>query len=327
MFRSILVPLDGGTYGERVLPLARELGLRFGATLHLVHVHADLAFASAMESLAFLGPPLESTSSAEEMAYLEALADRLTAEGISVETEVLLGSRDEALEEYAQAHADLIVACTHAHDGLSRIWHRSLGERMVRDLGIPTLLLRVPSQAEAQPEAGAPEFRHVLVPLSGRPEAEEALLSVVPLARACGASITLLHVVKPLLVVGYTLLGQNAHVNDFALDDQVRRAEAYLSSVAERLRAVGLRVETRVVTATEPFRAIETVIRTRRPGSPPISMVAMTTARHPFPRAMTSSLSDSLLHVSTVPVLLHRSGSSEAADVSGSAGVGRTAAG
>lgn len=309
MIRSILVPLDGSRYGERALPLARELGLRFGATLHLVHVHADLAFASALESLTFLGPALESTSSAEEMAYLEALADRLTRDGLRVETEVLVGSRDEALEEYAQEHADLIVVCTHGHDGLSRIWHRSLGERLVRDLGIPTLLLPAPRSEERTVEL-PPALRHVLVPLSGRPEAEDALLSVVPLARACGASITLVHVVRPLVVVGYTLLGQNAHVNDFALEDELRRAEAYLSTVAERLRAAGLRVDTRVLSATEPARAIETVIRTGRARSAPIDLVALTTERHPIRRTMTSGVSGTVLHASSVPVLLHRTASS-----------------
>jgi len=39
MIRSILVPLDGSTFGEHALPMAASLARRAGATLHLVHVH------------------------------------------------------------------------------------------------------------------------------------------------------------------------------------------------------------------------------------------------------------------------------------------------
>ena len=39
MFRSILVPLDGTSFSERALPMAREVARASGATVHLARVH------------------------------------------------------------------------------------------------------------------------------------------------------------------------------------------------------------------------------------------------------------------------------------------------
>jgi nucleotide-binding universal stress UspA family protein len=306
MIRSILVPLDGTAYGEHALPLACELAQRLGATLHLVHVHSDVALATAMESLALLGGGVQpGTTNADEQAYLDGLADRLRADGIRAETQVLVGGRADALEDYARRRVDLVVASTHAHEGLTRVWHRALGERIVHDLGIPAILWRVRPEGEKVEEA--PAFRHILVPLNRTPESEDALLSVAPIAQACRATLTLLHVIRPVEVIGYTLLAQDAHVNDFVLDEQKRDAEAYLSTVAERLRAIGLRVDTRVEAAREPAHAIENFVRSPDEEVPPVDLVALATHCHsPVRRAVAISVSDSLLHSLELPVLLHR---------------------
>ena len=41
MVRSILVPLDGSTFGENALPFALSLARRSGAAVHLAHVHQN----------------------------------------------------------------------------------------------------------------------------------------------------------------------------------------------------------------------------------------------------------------------------------------------
>src|ERR1700724_2915197 len=42
MIRSILVPLDGSTFGEHALPLAMSMARRLDASLNLIHVHSLL---------------------------------------------------------------------------------------------------------------------------------------------------------------------------------------------------------------------------------------------------------------------------------------------
>lgn len=59
MYRSIVVPLDGTTFGEYALPIALDIGRRAGAQLHLMHAHSD--------------PELGARSRAREQAYLNAV--------------------------------------------------------------------------------------------------------------------------------------------------------------------------------------------------------------------------------------------------------------
>ena len=42
MYHSVLVPLDGSTFGEHALPLALSIARRAGATLNVVRVHVPL---------------------------------------------------------------------------------------------------------------------------------------------------------------------------------------------------------------------------------------------------------------------------------------------
>jgi len=79
---------------------------------------------------------------------------------------------------------------------------------------------------------------HIVVPLDGSRLAEGILPVVVELAARCAARVTLLHIVEgnpPEEVHGEPHLGT------------IAEAEAYLVQVAERLRAAGVAVESRVV--------------------------------------------------------------------------------
>src|SRR5450755_1692518 len=42
MIHSILVPLDGSSFGEHALPLAMNMAKGLNASLHLIHVHSLL---------------------------------------------------------------------------------------------------------------------------------------------------------------------------------------------------------------------------------------------------------------------------------------------
>jgi nucleotide-binding universal stress UspA family protein len=305
MYRSILVPLDGTWYGEHALPAARGIGRRLGATLHLVHVHTEPAVPAAVEALPYLGGQFPD-SSEQERSYLEAIAEQVRDEEVQVTTELVSGPLTESLERYAvERDADLVVACTHCHGGVSRFWHRGVGEQMLRDISVPILLIRSDDTEPKLTEEQA--FRHFLIPLNGSPYSEEILDRAIPLGRALGARFTLLRVVRPMMVVGYTLLAQDAHVNHFLLEEQQRDAQAHLDRIAERLRAAGLEVFTRVTAADDSAQAI---VEATRPDpesdAPLVDLIAMTThSRGPLSRVMMSSVTGSVLHNSPVPVLLH----------------------
>jgi nucleotide-binding universal stress UspA family protein len=302
MYRSILVPLDGTPFGEHALPVARGIAHRTGATLHLVHVHSVPVVPAAVESLPYLIPPLASPSTDDERAYLDGIAAALADEGIAVTREVVVGPLTEALERCARTRAaDLVVACTHCHEGLSRFWHRGVGEQILHDTAVPLLLIRAGDHAPEPRHART--FRHILIPLNGLPFAEEVLDHAVPLGRDLDAHFTLLRVVHPARTAGYMLLGPDAQISEFLLEEEQQEAQAYLERVAERLRTGGLRVRTRVVVDEEPARGIVGALQPA--GLPPVDLIAMLThSRGPLTRLVLSSVTDEVLHHSPVPLLL-----------------------
>src|SRR5262245_47763355 len=122
MLRSILVPVDGSSFGEHALPMAVSLARKAGATLHLVHVHqvvppTNIAGVAVMDTL-------ELHRRQDEQAYLSDLARRV-AEGrsLSLETALIEGDVAPALQEHARAKGiGLMVLSTHGRGALSRFW-------------------------------------------------------------------------------------------------------------------------------------------------------------------------------------------------------------
>lgn len=307
MYRSILVPLDGTPFGEHALPLARGLARGLGAVLHLVHVHAAPPAPLLEEGVPpHIVPPGAAGPTPEERAYLESLAERLRRAGLQVSAELVQGPLTESIERCAaEKAADLVVVCTHAHGGLSRLWHRGVGEQLLQDISIPIVLIR-PAAPEADLDAER-VIRHILLPLGGQPGTEAILEWVAPLAEALGAELTLLRVVRPVMVHGYTLLGQDAHVNHFLLERQQGEARAYLAPLAERLRAAGLRVHVRVEVSEDIAHVIVSAARPEAagPDAPPVDLIAMTThSPGTLTRAIFSSITDEVLHEAPLPLLL-----------------------
>ncbi len=81
-------------------------------------------------------------------------------------------------------------------------------------------------------------YRHILVPLDGSPLAERILEHVEPLAKLCGAKLSLLRVALVRTVPGLDPTEDQVRV--------VREAEEYLERVAAGLRARGMAVDTHV---------------------------------------------------------------------------------
>src|SRR3954451_1758908 len=101
MYRNILVPLDGSTFGEHALPLALDLARKSGATLHLTHVLLPLGAVFA-DTPPFVNPSLEAQlrerQQSAQQTYLSAPATRLReAEAPAVKTVLLDGDIPEMI--------------------------------------------------------------------------------------------------------------------------------------------------------------------------------------------------------------------------------------
>src|SRR5271163_3930000 len=75
MIRSILVPLDGSTFGEHALPLAMSMARRLNASLHLMHVHSLLDATYA--ELQVFDNTLDQELRGKEREYLHAIQKKV----------------------------------------------------------------------------------------------------------------------------------------------------------------------------------------------------------------------------------------------------------
>ncbi len=309
MYRTLMVPLDGSPFGEHALPLALSIARRAKARIHLVHVVPPLAepFAEGI----FLTPEdLQTRAMKQQLAYLEGVARRLGAEGgVEVTTTVLEGEAGSTLQAHAEgASADLVVMATHGKGALGRFWLGSVTDELVRHLAIPLLLVR--PHENAPDLAAEAKLGHVLLPLDGTELGERVLNAATELACLMpAAEVTLLRVVKPATAPYYPMEGavdQAEHtlvLRVQELQDRLyRAAEQYLEKVAERLRARGLKVATRVAAEAQPALAILHEAKQERAG-----LIALTThGRRGLARLVMGSVADKVIRGAEVPVLVLR---------------------
>jgi nucleotide-binding universal stress UspA family protein len=173
-YRTVLVPLDGSAQAEAALEHASALAIASGASLLLVSVlpltHTlDLPLPPTMapagepndDAAPQLLPREPSVAKAyqelyerEKLAivgYLASVASHIGHSGkaeIPVRTRILEGDDgNEILRAAREGGADLIVMSTRGQSGLAHIWPGSVAMKVVRDAGLPVLL--VPAQEPA----------------------------------------------------------------------------------------------------------------------------------------------------------------------------------
>jgi nucleotide-binding universal stress UspA family protein len=232
MLQRILVPTDGSVLAERAFPLAERIATCQGAAVVVARVVPPTTWVG-------YDPAAYGTSEAyqklfDEMdedcrRYLDRVADRFRAAGISVTTEMLRGSPIARLIDLEEQLApDLVIMGTHGRSGLARLALGSVADLMVRYGAAPVLLVR----AFAPALSG---LRTALVPLDGSLLAEEVLPLVETLAT------------RPL---------EHVRLLDAVADESDEgTAGRYLDQIAARLRASGVQVSTQVKLAP-PAEAI-----------------------------------------------------------------------
>jgi nucleotide-binding universal stress UspA family protein len=148
MFSKILVPLDGNETAEAAIPFAAEMAKRFESGVVLLQVtpgYGQIIGATAAESFGASGSvqaaaDIAVAAESAASAYLDAVR---TKYGIAA-WQTIVGEGNNASSIVEQAHAvgaDLIVMATHARSGLKRLFLGSVSEDVIRNAGIPVLVV------------------------------------------------------------------------------------------------------------------------------------------------------------------------------------------
>ena len=144
--RNILVPIDFSKMSIQAIETAKRLGQRFGAAIHLVHVHhwqypAD--FVGPVISSGFLPKSFQEDRNKQLAEQLKSVAN--TA-GFSPQEQTHLRTGAAPFHEICklaqEIPADLIVMPTHGHTGLKHVLLGSTAERVVQHSPCPVFVVR-----------------------------------------------------------------------------------------------------------------------------------------------------------------------------------------
>ena len=152
--RRILVPLDGSSACEAVMPYARELGQLLGALIVVLHVDPE----ETGDSDSFLGnkvtgrpsgPVPGGSASVEER--IDYAARTFSAAGLETMTLTVGGDPVSTILNFARPSAvDLIAMTTHGQSGLSKLLIGDVAGKVLREAMLPTLVVTAGAVASAQ---------------------------------------------------------------------------------------------------------------------------------------------------------------------------------
>lgn len=295
MFSRIMVPLDGSPLAEAVLPYATLLAKACSAQIDLVSVldtgglHAEPQHQATIDQVA-------ERAQLEAETYLNDVTNRLEAQKLTVQSNVLLGRPAETLASYAESSgADLIAMSTHGRSGIGRWLIGSVTDRVLHLSSIPMLIIR---PAETAP-AAEPRIGTILVPLDGSNLSESALPYARDLARRLRARVVLVQALEQALGAVGDLASEPMLIDVTA--DAEAAAKHRLSGIADGLRAGNLICEVIVLTG-QPAASIVELASHQSDG-----MIVMTShGRSGLGRAFLGSVTDRVVQGSRGPVLVIR---------------------
>ena len=241
MFSPILVPLDGSSLAESVLPHVKALAQLNDSQVILVRVLDQYEGCDDSESV----DPLDwQIRKAEAWTYLEQVATRLVEAGLQVQIEILEGNAAERIVEYVQLNdISLIVLSSHGQSGLTGWNVSSVVQKVILRARISMMIVRayVPQSTPLDDM----RYHRILVPLDGSQRAESVLPHATAVARSQDTQVLITHIVRRPEMPRRTPLP----VEDIELIERIterNRAEAekYLDELKSRL---DVNIETRLL--------------------------------------------------------------------------------
>ena len=296
MYRNIMVPVDGSPFSREAVIHGLRLASQCGAILRLVRVGTSSTITGGPDGFTAENESLRNIHSAE-LAELYSIAAECRAHStVNVTASLQYGPVVDTLIGYAHRQkVDLIVMRSHARKGFARAWFGSVADALIRESGIPVLVVKAPSVGTALESSC--DVRRILVPLDGSLLAEQSIEPALALARINGATITLLKVVTPLK---RHRDGQIESSIGPAAASEVTYAQRYLATCLGQERERSVKVMRRVIVADDAAQAILAAAESME-----ADLIAIATrGRGAIARATTGSVADRVLRVSPVSTMV-----------------------
>ncbi len=188
MYKRILVPLDGSSLAERVLPSAYFWAEKFDAVLVFFHV---------LETGTIKSVHGEHHLSAFEEAkvYLEQVTAGRPNKQIQVEMHVHETKQPDVpqsiISHAEELKTDLIILCAHGSGGLRDMFIGSIAQQVIQRGVIPVYFLRPFAEMNGE----ALELKKIVLPLDGTDKHVSTLPTAAEIGKLTGALLHLVMVV------------------------------------------------------------------------------------------------------------------------------------
>ncbi|NTU80149.1 MAG: universal stress protein [Chloroflexales bacterium] len=233
MFERILVPLDGSSLAECVLPHVIPLAGMFNAHVMLLRVlepPRDKSLAQAID-------PFEwHMWKAEVQTYLDLVRSQLQEAGLAVEAVLLEGQAAQCIMEFARQHSvNLTILSSHGQSGLSDWNIGGVVQKLV--VRAHTTMMIVPAYQAQGSRIAEARYQRLVIPLDGSQRAECVLPLALHIAQARGSQLLLVHVVRspemprhvPLSDAEHDLMQQVVERNRQAAANYLERLQSQLA--------------------------------------------------------------------------------------------------
>jgi nucleotide-binding universal stress UspA family protein len=163
-FKRIIVPLDGSTLAEQILPRALTLAKLEEAEITLLNVLLPHSYSQKEISDPKL--PWWDKDISLAQTYLSRIAGKLRRDGVAVTTDIVIGDNvASAIGDFAgREKADLIAIATHGRGGLVRVLRGSVADAVMHSSRLSMLVFKPDTAVANETSPSMNEIRADLIP-------------------------------------------------------------------------------------------------------------------------------------------------------------------
>ena len=249
MKSHVIVPLDGSTNAEAMLPHALFFAREMQSDLTLLRV--IMPPGEPAYGVPYIPDDWYASEAMWTNNYLGDLAARLEPQGVRVQTQHVEGvSAGGAITDYAVEHAGtwLVALASNGRGPGGRLLFGNVAGDVFATAPTSLLLLHTAKDTQLPPGPIKPaSYQTIVVPLDGTLVSERALERATTLAQECQASLLLVAPLPAQLVEEEVLVDEIVEPVQRGPDYEAKKRSDFLEGQAEQLRTgTGLTVETAV---------------------------------------------------------------------------------
>ena len=255
MLEHILLPLDGSSLAERVLPHALALSEAFQSKLTLLRVVYQEKEANQH---GLVNPMDWQMRKSEAEAYLKSVQTQLREVNVESEIKIMEGNPAQQIIGFAQdENVDMIILSSHGSSGISAWNINSTVQKVLLRAFMPVMIIR--AYTEGYESLTGLQYDRIFIPLDGSKRAE----CVLPLAKSIcekqRSDVFLTHIVEEPKLPRQTPLSEEIEsLIDELREINVADAEKYMKEVKDQFPK-GI-VETIIETSKKPTVALHDII-------------------------------------------------------------------